>query len=104
MLTLGNGWNILGRGPTARVRIDFGDDTISRANHARILYDPNERRYLLNHGDGANPTYLNGNAVTETVEVESGALVEIGGTALRFQPFCTAEFDWPDVDEPGDDD
>ena len=99
VLTLGNGMNVLGRGPTARVRIDFGDDTIARANHARLVYEPRQRLYLLSHGEGANLTYLNGTVVTETVEVESGAMIEVGETTLRFQAFCTKAFDWPDLDD-----
>ena len=99
MLTLGNGLNVLGRGPNARVRIDFGDDAIARANHARLVYEPRQRVYLLSHGEGANPTYLNGNAVTETVQIDSGTMIEIGETTLRFQAFCGREFDWPDLDD-----
>lgn len=99
VLTLGNGMNVMGRGPNSRVRIDFGDDTIARANHARLVYEPRQRRYLLNHGDGSNLTYLNGEVVTGSVEVESGAMIEVGETTLRLQAFCSAEFDWPDVDD-----
>ena len=99
VLTLGNGMNVVGRGPTARVPIDFGDDTIARANHARLVYEPRQRVYLLSHGEGANLTYLNGDVVTETVEIESGAMIEVGETTLRFQAFCTKAFDWPDVDD-----
>ena len=99
VLTLGNGMNAMGRGPDSRVRIDFGDDTIARANHARLVYEPRQRSYLLNHGDGSNLTYLNGEVVMGSVEVESGAMIEIGETMLRFQGFCSEEFDWPDVDD-----
>ena len=99
VLTLGNGMNVLGRGPNARVRIDFGDDTIARTNHARIAYVPRDRTYLLSHGDGTNLTYVDEEVVTETVEIESGATIELGETTLRFQAFCTAEFDWGDFDD-----
>ena len=99
VLTLGNGMNVLGRGPDVRVRIDFGDDTIGRANHARVAYEPRQRRYLLNHGDGSNLTYLNGKVVMGATEIESGAMIELGETTLRFQAFCSTDFDWPDVDD-----
>ena len=99
VLTLGNGMNVIGRGETARVRIDFGDDTIARANHARLAYEPRSRVYLLSHGEGANLTYVDGRAVTATIEIESGAMIEMGATTLRFQAFCTKEFDWPDLDD-----
>ena len=97
VLTLGNGMNVIGRGSGARVRIDFGDDTIARANHARLVYEPRERRFLLDHGEGSNLTYLNGEVVMNPVELESGAHIEMGETTLRFQALCGKEFDWPDI-------
>ena len=99
VLTLGNGMNAIGRGTSSRVRLDFGDDNISRANHARVAYEPRQRRWLLSHGDGANLTYLNGEVVMASVEIASGAEIQIGDTTLRFQAFCSQEFDWPDVDD-----
>ena len=99
VLTLGNGMNSIGRGKNARVQVNFGDDTIARTNHARIAYEPRNRRYLLSHGEGSNLTYVNGDVVMESVEIESGAMIEIGATKLRFQAFCSADFDWPDLDD-----
>ena len=99
VLTLGNGLNPIGRSAESRVRLDFGDDNISRANHARLVYEPRQRRWLLNHGDGTNLTYLNGEVVMSAVELQSGAEIQLGETSLRFQAFCSQEFDWPDVDD-----
>ena len=99
VLTLGNGMNPIGRSAESRVRLDFGDDNISRVNHARLVYEPRQRHWLLNHGDGTNLTYLNGEVVMSTVEVQSGAEIQLGETTLRFQAFCSQEFDWPDVDD-----
>ena len=76
-----------------------GDANVSRANHARVAYDPRERRWMLSHCDGANLTYLNGEVVMAAVPIESGAQIQIGETTLRFQAFCSQEFDWPDVDD-----
>lgn len=99
VLTLGNGLNAIGRGDSSRVRLDFGDDNISRVNHARLAYEPRQRRWLLSHGEGANLTYLNGEVVMGSVEIASGAVIEVGETALRFQAFCSQDFDWPDVED-----
>ena len=99
VLTLGNGMNAIGRGGKSRIRIDFGDDTISNVSHAWIAYEPRQRTYHLSHGDGTNLTYVNGGMVMGTTEIEAGAMIEVGETTLRFQPFCTGEFDWPDVDD-----
>ena len=99
VLTVGVGMNVLGRGADARIRVDFGDDTIARVNHARLAYEPRERRFLLDHGDGSNLTYLNGEVVMQAADVVSGANIELGNTTLRFQALCGKEFDWPDLDD-----
>lgn len=99
VLTLGNGMNAIGRDPGSRVRIDFGDDAISSSNHAQIAYEPRRRKYLISHGDGTNLTYLDGEVVMGATELQAGAMVELGETTLRFQPFCSTEFDWKDVDD-----
>ena len=99
VLTPGDGMNVLGRGSKARAPIDFGDDTIAPANHARLVYEPRQRVYLLGLGEGSNLTYLNGKVVAETVEIESGAMIELGETTLRIQAFRTKKFDWPDIDD-----
>ncbi|MCY3564609.1 MAG: FHA domain-containing protein [Gammaproteobacteria bacterium] len=99
VLTLGNGMNAIGRSETSRIRVDFGDDSISRSNHARIAYEPRQRSFLLNHGEGANLTYLNGEVVMEAKPIAPGAEIQIGDTTLRFQSFCSKDFDWPDVDD-----
>ena len=99
VLTLGSGMNAIGRGAESRVRLDFGDDNVSRLNHARVIYEPRQRRWLLNHGDGTNLTYLNGDVVVGVAEIQSGAEIQLGDTTLRFQAFCSEEFDWQDVDD-----
>lgn len=99
VLTLGNGMNAIGRGENSRVRVDFGDDGVSRDNHARLVYEPRQRCFLLSHGEGANLTYLNGEVVLQSQPIESGAEIQIGDTTMRFQSFCSQAFDWPDVDD-----
>jgi hypothetical protein len=98
-LPLGTGMNSIGRAADARVRVDFGDDGISRSDHARLAYDPRRRLFHLSHGAGANLTYLNGEVVMAPMKIESGGTIEIGATTLRFQAFCSKEFDWADVDD-----
>ena len=99
VLTLGNGMNALGRSESSRLRVDFGDDSISRNNHARIAYDPRQRCFLLSHGEGANLTYLDGDVVMDTQRIAAGAEIQIGDTTMRFQSFCCEAFDWPDLDD-----
>ena len=54
-LALGYGMNAVSRGASSRMGLDFGDDNISRANHARLAYEPRERRKLLKAAKPPSP-------------------------------------------------
>jgi FHA domain len=95
-LTLGYGMNSIGRAPTERICLDFGDSQISRTSHASITYDPRGKKYFINHGGGKNLTYLGEDPVLTPIELKGGEEVMIGDTTLRFVPFCGEDFDWRD--------
>ncbi len=95
-LQLGYGSNSLGRGATDRVKLDFGDDQISRNGHAVVTYDPRGRKFYVQHGGGTNLTYLGDKPVLTPAELPAQGRIGIGNTVLRFVPFCGTEFDWQD--------
>ena len=92
--TLFNGVSQIGRGESQAVRLDFGDTSISRSNHAAIAYDPEQQKFFLGHGGKANLVRLNGNPVLSTEPLTDGAEIRLGETTLRFVALCGAEFDW----------
>lgn len=98
---LGYGTNSLGRGDGARVRLDFGDERISRENHAALTYDPRGRKFYLQHGGGVNLTYLGDAPVLTPTLLEPMQDICIGDTTLRFVPFCGPDFDWQDLGPVG---
>ena len=95
---LGYGSNSLGRGEGSRVKLDFGDDRISREGHATLTYDPRGRKFYLQHGGGKNLTYRGDEPVLAPATLEAMQEFSIGGTTLRFVPFCGPDFDWQDAD------
>lgn len=95
-ITLGYGMNSIGRAPSERISLDFGDSQISRTNHAALTYDPRGKKYFVAHGGGKNLTYLADEPVLMPVELKGGEEIMIGDTTLRFVPFCGADFDWRD--------
>lgn len=95
-LTLGYGTNSLGRSPDQRLHLDYGDDQISRQKHAVVTYDPRSRKYFVQHGGGKNLTYLKDKPVLDATELSAGDEIQVGGTTLKFVPFCGADFDWQD--------
>lgn len=92
ILPLGYGVNDIGRGPSARVRLDFGDATIASENQAAIIYTMRSRHFYLQ--SVAAETWLNGRPVRESVELKGGETLQVGQTRLRFAPLCGADFDW----------
>jgi len=100
---LGYGMNSIGRAEDQRCRLDFGDEKISRQNHASITYDPRGRKFYLQHGGGQNLTYLGEVPVLQPTELKGGEFLVIGNTVLRFVPLCGADFDYqeaPDQPQP----
>lgn len=95
-LPLGYGRNTVGRNPENRVVLDFGDMQISRLVHTIVTYDPRGRKFFVQHGEGRNLTYINGEAVLNSAELNMSDELIVGDTTLRFIPLCGAEFDWQD--------
>jgi hypothetical protein len=97
--TLFNGVSAIGRGDDQPVKLDFGDTSISRTNHAVVAYDSEQRKFFLGHGGKANIVRLNGRPVLSTEELSNNDIIRIGETTLRFLALCGADFDWSDEEE-----
>ncbi len=93
-LQLGSGQNTVARGERARVRIDFGDQEISRESHTIITYDPRHNKYYIQPGMGTNLTYLKNEPVLSPTQLTSGSQFVIGSTTLRFIALCDETFTW----------
>lgn len=87
----------IGRGVGQAIRLDLGDTSISRENHAAIAYDSEQRKYYLGHGGKANLVRLNNRPVLSTEEIVTGNTIRIGETTLRFVALCGEAFDWSQV-------
>lgn len=94
--TLFDGVSQIGRGEGQTVRLDYGDTSISRENHAAVAYDAEQRRFFLGHGGKANLVRLNNRPVLSTEELKAGDNIRIGETTLRFVALCGDNFDWAD--------
>jgi len=90
------GMNSVGRDGSQRISLSFGDDMISREEHAFIAYDEESRRFYLQHGGKANLVRLGGRPVLAPTELEPYDLIRIGKTTLRFIPLCGPDFAWSD--------
>jgi len=94
VLTLGYGINPVGRDPSQRVPLDFGDQHISRSNHCLITFDPLSGKFYIQPGEGRNLAYLDGQPVLVPTELPRGQHIRLGDTTLRFVPLCGEDFSW----------
>lgn len=94
--TLEAGMSQIGRGEDQAIQLDFGDNAISRSNHAAIVYDPETHVFKLGHGGKKNIVRLNGEPVISNETLSAGDKIKIGETTLHFVPLCSAEFNWAD--------
>jgi hypothetical protein len=92
--TLLAGVSQIGRGDDQAVQLNFGDNGISRSNHAAIAYDDEERKFYLGHGGKSNIVRLNGKPVLSTEPLGNGDRIRIGETTLSFVAFCGSDFNW----------
>ena len=92
--TVGFGVNGIGRADSERITLDFGDHEISRERHAVLTYDHKGDRFFIQHGGGANLTYLGDEPVLQPIELRGREIIGIGQTKLCFIPFCGPDFRW----------
>lgn len=100
--TLHTGKNFIGRADDMDVRLP-GDDAVSRRNHAVIVYDPQNRRFMLLPGDSEGIVYLDGEAVYSPTLILDMSVVKVGRTQLLFRPLCGENFAWQEEQELGED-
>lgn len=100
--SLESGMSQIGRGEDQAIQLDFGDNAVSRTNHAAIVYDAEKHTFLLGHGGKSNIVRLNDEPVISNEALTSGDLIRIGETTLRFVPLCSPEFNWADDKTDGE--
>jgi hypothetical protein len=91
------GMNSLGRSPGQRIRVDFGDASISGEGAAFITFEPKRQTFHINHGGKANIVYLNEEAVLTPMPLTDGNTIAIGETKFRFVQLCGPDFTWEEM-------
>ncbi|MCK0095859.1 FHA domain-containing protein [Yoonia sp. F2084L] len=90
------GMSQIGRGEDQAIQLDFGDNSISRTNHAAIVFDADTKEFLLGHGGKSNIVRLNDKPLISNEQLKTGDLIRIGETVLRFVALCNQTFSWTD--------
>ena len=98
------GMSPIGRGEDQAIQLDFGDNSISRSNHAAIVYDSDTKEFLLGHGGKSNIVRLNDKPLISNETLKTGDIIRIGETVLRFVALCDKSFNWSDGTTEEDED
>ncbi len=85
--------NFIGRAEDMHIRI-AGDNSISKRNHAVIVYDPKKRNFYLLPGDASGLAYLNNEAVYTPTELAAYDVIQLGKSIFLFIPLCGVHFEW----------
>lgn len=95
---LQNPVSCIGRGAGQTITLNYGDNTISRQNHAAVAYDDKMNACFLGFGDKAKLVHLNGRPVLGTEQLTHGDIIRVGETDLKFIGLCGPDFSWQDKD------
>ncbi|MEM9318835.1 MAG: FHA domain-containing protein [Pseudomonadota bacterium] len=94
------GVSTIGRAEDQAISLDFGDMSVSRSTHASVAYDEETKQFFIGHGGKSNVVRRNGSPVLATEELQTGDLVRIGKTTLRFVALCGKDFTWDESMHP----
>jgi hypothetical protein len=92
------GNNTIGRAPTQRIPVNFGDDAISAEEQAFLRYDSADRQFLfVPNLAKTNVVAINDQKPTSAVRLKAMDVITMGQTQVVFVPFCGEEFDWSEL-------
>lgn len=87
------GKNTIGRNNSNKVVLGL-DQSISRENHATIIYEPKRREFYVQSGSSDGLIYLNDSFVNGSQIMKEKDILEIGLSKLIFIPLCGMDFSW----------
>ena len=87
------GRNTIGRSDGNKVVLGL-DQSVSRENHATIIYEPKRREFYLQSGNSDGLIYLNDSFVNGSQIMKEKDILEIGSSKFIFIPLCGTDFSW----------
>lgn len=92
-LRLGVGRSFLGLDADG-TPVTLSADAPLSARQAVLVYDEEKSAFTLLPGSSQELCYLGGDAVLTPQPLTGGEALRMGGAAMKFVPFCGAEFHW----------
>jgi len=91
------GRNYIASGADADIRLDK-DPEVSAECHAVVTYNPSNNKFTLSAGTGRGITYLNGEQIDVSSDLNADDRIKVGSSELLFIPVCTDKFKWEPKD------
>ncbi|SFC28405.1 FHA domain-containing protein [Ruminococcus albus] len=77
------------------VDVDIHNDTsISRGAQAFVIYDPRNKKFMIQTTNGKTFVYVNNEMLMNYAELKIYDVVSVGETDLIFVPLCSERFSW----------
>lgn len=93
-VVIGPGQSAISRSPTERITLNFGDTSITSKQQLLVIYDDENREFIVAPGNGSSLNRVNGQIVAGQTVLQSGDQLKVGATTLRFVAFCDQNFNW----------
>jgi len=93
-LIVGAGQSAISRSLSERIPLNFGDTSITSKQQLLVIYDDENRDFIIAPGNGSSLNRLNGQIVAGQMQLKSGDVLKVGATTLRFVAFCDQSFSW----------
>ena len=88
------GWLVVLDGPANGTPVTLSADAPLSTRRAVLVYDEEKSAFTLLPGSSQELCYLGGDAVLTPQPLTGGETLRMGGAAMKFVPFCGAEFHW----------
>jgi len=92
---LKSGQNFVGRAQNMSIGL-ARETSVSRHRHAVIIFDPKKKAFHIQQGESSGLTYLNGELVTTSTQLNAYDKIQLGKAEFAFIPFCCDKFSWDD--------
>ena len=95
--TVADGRNYIASGKDADIRLDK-DTSVSAECHAVVTYNASNNKFTLSAGTGRGITYLNGEQIDVSSDLNADDKIKVGSSELLFIPVCSDKFKWDTQD------
>lgn len=93
-VVVGPGQSAISRSAEGGIRLDFGDMFITNKQQVFVFYDDIEHEFVVAPGNGSSLNRLNGQLLATPTSMNTGDILKVGATTLRFVAFCDRSFNW----------